>query len=203
MKLLSKLTTREKRVLLIGGLVAIALVSYQIYLWYGSIRSSVKEYAEAKQVNLEKQLSRLSEKEPLKKKLDALNSELKGLEQRLLPGDKPPVAQAELQRILKETALSSGIEIKLERPLSPVEMELYTAVPVEIGFTATTAKLKGMLYKIKTSPFLLTVTEMKSNVTNINNPVDTYTTLVVNGFIKKPANSKPKSVSKKRTGSAS
>jgi len=69
--------------------------------------------------------------------------------------------------------------------LGPVENGLYLGVPVEIGFSASTAKLKDMLYRIKTSPLLLTVTKMKVRVTNIKNPVDVYATVVVKGFIKK------------------
>lgn len=182
-----KISKREKKFLLAGGIIALIIISYQLFLWYGDFRASIKEYSEGTRVKIERQIIKISEKEVLQSKRDAADAYLKELKKGLLPGDKPAVAQAELQRVLKEMAISSNIEIKLERPLTPVDMGLYAAVPVEIGFVATTAKLKSMLYKIKTSPFLLSVSEMKTNVTNINNPVDSYTTLVINGLIKKPA----------------
>lgn len=182
-----KINKREKKFLLVVGIIALIIIPYQLFLWYSDFRTSIKEYSESKRVKLEKQINKISEKDVLQSRRDAADAYLKELKKGLLPGDKPAVAQAELQRVLKEMAISSNIEIKLERPLTPVDMELYAAVPVEIGFVATTAKLKNMLYKIKTSPFLLSVSEMKTNVTNINNPVDSYTTLVINGFIKKSA----------------
>jgi hypothetical protein len=67
---------------------------------------------------------------------------------------------------------------------------LYLGIPVEIGFNASTEKLKKMLYKIMTSETILTVTEMKILVKNIRNPVDVSATLIVNGFMKKPDLSK-------------
>ena len=83
--------------------------------------------------------------------------------------------------------MSLGIDIKSEKALNSVDSGLYLSIPVEIGFTAPTAKLKDMLYKIKTSPLLLTVPKIKSRVINVNNPADVFTTLTVEGLIiKKP-----------------
>ena len=57
---------------------------------------------------------------------------------------------------------------------------------MEIGFTASTNKLKDLLYNLRKSPVFLTVSEIKIRVTRVNNPTSIYTTLVVTGFIKKP-----------------
>lgn len=200
MKIPIKISRREKKVLLIGGIIAILLISYQFFGWYKDFRSSIKEYSEAKRFNLERQLNRISGKAVLEERFKTTDAELKEIEKGLLPGDKPPLSQAELQRLLKEMALSLNIEIKTEKTLTPVEAGPYIGVPVEIGFIATTAKLKDMLYKIKTSTYLLAVSEMNVRVTNIQNPVDAYTTLVVKGFIKKP---KTKGKDKKEGSSAS
>lgn len=200
MKIPIKISRREKKVLLVGGIIAILLISYQLFEWYRDFRNSMKEYSETKRFNLERQLNRISGKAVLEKRFKTTEAELKEIEKGLLPGDKPPISQAELQRLLKEMALSLNIEIKTEKTLTPLEAGQYIGVPVEIGFIATTAKLKDILYKIKTSPYLLTVSGINIRVTNIQNPVDAYTTLVVKGFIKK---TKTEGKDKKEGSSAS
>ncbi len=181
-----QLSTREKKVTLIGGVLAFIIISYYLFTWYSDIKAYTKGHLEAKRLNLERQLNKISEREDIQERLETINVELKSLEKGLLSGDKPPVAAAELQRLLKEMALSSGIDIKSERAMGPVDMGLYLRIPVEIGFTASTAKLKDMLYRIKTSSLLFTMSRIKVRVTNIRNPSDAYTTLIVSGFIKKP-----------------
>ncbi|MBI5050578.1 MAG: hypothetical protein HZC11_06870 [Nitrospirae bacterium] len=182
-----RISPREKKVLIIGGVLAIIILSYQLFEWYSGFKASINEFSDAKRVILEKQISKISEKGLLMKKSESVNAQIKELEKGLLSGNKPPVAAAELLRLLKDMALSLNIETKSERILNPVDAGPYMGIPVEIGFTASTAKLKSMLHRIKTSPLLFSVSEISVRVTNINNPVDAYTTLVIKGFIKKPA----------------
>jgi Tfp pilus assembly protein PilO len=181
-----RLTQREKRFILVGTIIVFLIIVYQIVSWYQGVRSSAREYVETKQLTLQRQINKILEKEEIEDRLKQVNSELNELEKGLLKGDKPPVAAAEIQKRLKALAQSLGIEIKSERTLNPTDDGLYIGIPVEIGFTASTAKLKDILYKIKTSPLLLTITKIRIRVTNIKNPVDVYATLVVKGFIKKP-----------------
>lgn len=180
-----KISQREKKFLLVGGVIVFLILIYQIVTWYRDITVSTREYIDAKQITYQKQLNKISEEEKLLRDFKIISAELKDFEKGLLSGNKPPVAAAEIQRILKSMALSLMIEIKSERALNPVDSGLYLGIPVEIGFRTSTAKLKDMLYKIKTSTLLLTVTGFKIRVTNITNPVDVYTTLIVKGFIKK------------------
>jgi Tfp pilus assembly protein PilO len=180
-----KVSQREKKFLMAGGVIVFLILTFHFVTWYRDFRASTREYIEAKQIILQKQLSKIAESKGIRKDLEVAGVELKDLEKGLLSGNKPPVAAAEVQRILKSTALSLGIEIKSERTLSPVDNGSYLGIPVEIGFTSSTAKLKDMLFAIRTSPLLLTITEMKVRVTNVSNPVDIYTTLTVKGFMKK------------------
>ncbi len=186
MKLPFKISQREKKVILIGGVVVIFIILYNIGTWYSSTMSSAREFIEAKRVTLEKQLQKISEKKQLQNTFHALEKDVENLERGLLRGSKPPVVAAQIQSVVKNMASSIGIEITLEKALNPEDKGLYLRIPVEVGFTAQTEKLKQMLYKIKTSRFLLTISEMKVIVKNTRNPMDVYTTLVVNGFIKKP-----------------
>lgn len=182
-----KINQREKRVLLAGLAVGILIVVYYSADWYGSVRNSYREYIEARQTTALKQEKKIRTKPRLEKKFVTLDTEVKVLESGLFQGDKPPIVAARIQSLLKKMAQSIGIDITLEKALAPVDQGLYLGIPVEIGFTAPTAKLKKMLYKIKTSPSLLSITGMKVIVRNLRNPSDAQTTITVNGFIKNPA----------------
>jgi hypothetical protein len=181
-----KINQREKRVILIGGIIVLVIIIYNIFSWHEGSRKSSKEYIDAKRLMLEKQLQKISEKNAIQKEFAFLNDNLKNLDRGLLRGSKPPVVAAQIQSILKEMASGIGIDITLEKALGPEDKGWYLGIPVEIGFTTQTEKLTKILYKIKASKFLLTISEMRIIVKNTRNPVDAYTTLVVNGFIKKP-----------------
>ncbi len=183
---LPDVSEREKKFLAAGGVIVFLIIIFLVFSWYGDLRKDVKELSDTRRLLLEKQLTMLSKKDMIQKRLDEVKQALGKQERAFLRGDKPPVAAAELQKFLKETASSLDIEVKLERTLSPVETDFYLGIPVEIGFAASTGKLEGLLFRLRKAPFLLMVSEMKVRVTNIRNPVDIYTTLVVTGFIKKP-----------------
>lgn len=187
MKIPIKIKPREKKTLIAGGLVAAAIMAYQIFVWYGEFKNTIQEYSDANRMKLEKQFDKISGKDILAKKLESAGAQLKQIETGLITGDTPPVAAAEIQKVLNETAESLSIEIKSERALTPVEAGAYIRIPVEIGFVAPTSKLKSMLYKISASQSLFVVSDLNVRVINITKPLDSYTTMVVSGFIKKPA----------------
>ncbi len=185
MNLPFKVNDREKKFLIYGIVAVVLIVGFNIIDWYSDKKNEINEISDAKLFMIEKQLSKIADKGYLEKYAASVRQELERQEKSLLKGGKPPVAAAALQRTLKEMASSLGIDVKLERTVNPVDTENYLGIPVEIGFKATTNELKSLLVKIKKSSYLLTVSEMKVRVTNINKAEDIYTTLVVTGFIKK------------------
>ncbi|HDH53551.1 MAG TPA: hypothetical protein ENH24_03595 [Nitrospirae bacterium] len=185
MNLPFKINEREKRFLIIGGTVLILIIAFNLFSWYSDSQKSLKEFSDARLFMLRKQLDRISEKKDIEKQYKAVKQALERQEKKLLRGNTPPVSAAALQNFLKDTASSLNIDVKLERALNPVDAEFYLAIPVEIGFTASTDELKNLLVRLRKSPFLLTVSELKVRVTNISKPEDIYTTLVVTGFIRK------------------
>jgi Tfp pilus assembly protein PilO len=200
MNLPFKVNDRERKFLVIGGIAVIAIALFYAYSWYADFKKRSDDFSDAKSIMLEKQMRRISEKDAVEKKFNELKQELEKQEKAVLQGDKPPIAAAALSSILRDAASSSGLNITMERTLNPYDVHYYLAVPVEIGFTTTTEKLKELLFKLRSSSFLLTVSQIKIRVVNVSNPVDTFTSLIVTGFIKKPAEEKTggKEVSKAR-----
>lgn len=190
MKLPIRVNQREKRFLMIGGLAVLLIMAFSLFSWYSDFMERAGSVSDAKIVLLKKQLTKLSERDDLQMRVSAFKEDFERRKSSLLKGEKPPVAAAELQRILKEMASSLNIDVNLERTLTPVDFNFYLGIPVEIGFTSNTDKLNNMLYMLQQSPFLLTITDMKVRVTNVNNPVSVNATLQIMGFVEKPSSEK-------------
>ena len=180
-----RLSTREKRFILVGGILASLIISYHVSMWYSGMITYTREQLETKRTHLQRFLNKLSQRDEIQRRLSEIENELRGLEKGLLLGDKPPVAAAELQKVLKDMALSSGVEIKSERALGAAEAGMYLRIPVEIAFITSTKGLVDMLHRIRSSPLLLTVSRLRVRVTDVRNPEKVFTTLIVSGFIRK------------------
>ncbi|UCH81900.1 MAG: hypothetical protein JSW20_04550 [Nitrospiraceae bacterium] len=180
-----KVNEREKKFLVIGGIAVILIVIFQLFNWYSVTKERLKDYSGDKYYILQKQLDKISEKDSIENQEKMIIAEIERLETSLLTGNTPPVAAAALQKFLKDTASSANIDVKLERTLNPVVLDNYLGIPVEIGFSTKTRNLENVLVRLRKSPFLLSVSEIKIRVTNISKPEEIYTTLVVTGFIKK------------------
>ena len=179
-----KVNEREKKFLIIGGIAIFLILIFQLFTWYNVTKDRVKDFSDDKYYMLQKQMDRINESKNIDNQAKRVEAELKTLENTLLKGGTPPVAAADLQKFLKDTAAISNIDVKLERTLNPVILEDYLGIPVEIGFSTTTKSLQDLMVRLRKSAYLLTVSEIKIRVTNISKPEEMYTTLVVTGFIR-------------------
>jgi len=185
MQLPFRVTPRERIFLVVGGIIILMIIISQAVSWYSNYMKGMRELSGAKLLMLEKQLNKLAKRDVLKKEIEIIKKDIDEQERLLLRGSRPPVIAAQLQKILKEKAASLNIEVRVERTLNPIDAGFYLGIPVEIGFVTSTAGLKDFLYALRELPYLLAISEMKVRVTNITNPVDIYTTLIVTGFTKK------------------
>jgi Tfp pilus assembly protein PilN len=186
MNILTKISEREKKFLIIGAVSILLILIYYAYGQYADFREQVSDFSGSRTRLLETQLTKIAKKEVLQKQVDDIRKKLGTHENLFLKGSKAPVAAAELQKTIKDISSGLNIDIRLERALNPVDALYYTGIPVEVGFTSSTFALKELLAQLRTTPFLLNVTEMKIRVLNISKPEDINVTLVVSGFIKKP-----------------
>ncbi|KPK02113.1 MAG: hypothetical protein AMK71_03385 [Nitrospira bacterium SG8_35_4] len=188
--ILSKISERERKFIVLGGIAVFLIIVYHVYGLYSDFKIQAEEYSGTRVLMLEKQLAKLTDRESLEKRADEIKKEVAGYEMLFLRGNKPPVAAAELQQTIKDIASSLSIEIRLERALNPVDEDFFMSVPVEIGFTSSTARLKSLLERLRATPFLINITEMQVRVLNVSKPEDINVTLVVSGYIKKPMDDK-------------
>lgn len=180
-----KIGKREKKALIIGGIAIFIILSYLLVEGFIGYRNDLLLKKDAERLKLSHLIGKIAYKGETEKRAIEAKTELGDAEKGLIIGDKPAVGAAELQKILKDMASSTGIEIKSERIINPVEMDAYSIISVEITFISTIAKLKDLLYSIEASPFILAIPDMKIRVMNIRNPTDIQVNLTVKGLIKR------------------
>lgn len=180
-----KIGKREKKVIILGGVAALLIFSYLSYDWFIGYKDNIETKKNTRRNQLGYMIRKAAEKDETEKRLVEVKNELAEAEKKLVPGDKPAVGAAELQRILKDMASLNGIDITSEKILNPLEVNPYTAISIEVTFVSTAAKFRNLLYGIENSPFLLTIPDMKIRVTNVKNPTDVQVTLAVRGLMRK------------------
>lgn len=178
---------RDRQAALIGIVAVIGIISIWAWLSLSEAQQATREQIAAKRALFEKQLTRIAEKEIIAKQLEAAQSTLKQLENGTLPGDKPPVAAAELQSALKEMAISVGIDIVGEKALPSVSSGEYHTIPVEVSFITNTQRFRDLLTRIDTGPLNLAVLDFKVQAVSVSTTGEQTVTLKVAGLWRKGA----------------
>ena len=112
-----KITSREKKAIYIAAVVvALVLLIYLIPRLLPNSDSLAQQVANKKSMLL-KHLKTVSQKETYQKRVEQYSQHLQQDMMRLLPGDNPNVAEAELQKLLMRFADQSGVEINRKNTL--------------------------------------------------------------------------------------
>jgi hypothetical protein len=181
-----KISRREKRLILIGLLSIILFVSFD-YLadltYYRPQR--IREQLFHERNKLERSQLKVETRPKLEAKVNATRDKVANLQRRLLPGDKPPVAAANLQQIIDDIAGQTNIEIKTQKINKPIEHALMLEVPVQVVFRCNVGDLKNFLYRIESHPKLLTIPKWSIRVLNHRDPKQIQVNMTITGFITK------------------
>ncbi|MCP4351779.1 MAG: hypothetical protein GY795_40470 [Desulfobacterales bacterium] len=187
--------TKERKYILIGG--AILLFFAAIYRFGSDFEGfdSLEDDIALKEKKLAKYYQIVQEKSDLEAKHMRFNRALDRAEAGLLSGRTHALAAVDIQNILNDIAGRTGVEINSMRVLKkqknkPEEEEdsvenLYTSVHVQITVSSTIRQLKEVIYKIESSLKLLRVTGMRIRLTSVRQVEKIYSTLTVEGFMKR------------------
>jgi general secretion pathway protein M len=180
-----KINIREKKVLLVTIGAASILLAY-FYIVEPLIASQQSISAElANSVNTLKQNQlKVSRQQKLKQKLERLKQEFNQLEAGLLPGNKAPIAAAELQKIIKKIVTRQGVSIISEKVLKPVDMGIYQRIAVQVTVRCLTSKLKKIIYQIENHEIMLNIPQISIKLVNTRHPKDVQAMMLVEGAIK-------------------
>jgi type II secretory pathway component PulM len=184
------LRPRERRLLLVAGLLGIGVAGY-VYVAEPLIErhAATRELVVARRGLLVRQERLVARSEAYGRELEALRAEIARRQGRLLAGDKAPVAASELQKLVKTTAQEAGIEVRSERILAPVDRGGYAEVPVEVTLSGPIRGLTTFLHRLEEAPVLLALTDLKVRASATGASRDLSATIALSGFIPAAAGS--------------
>jgi hypothetical protein len=193
-----KITARE-RWFVIGGSVVVGavLIFYAMTLLLPN-REDLAQTVEFKKRMLLKQRETLKLEETYKKRVEQYEKHLQQDMMRFLPGDNPNVAGAELQKVLKDFADQSGVEITQKNNLPEKKIgDMLTKVSVRIETNCNPDQLVQFLTAIENYDKLLKIEEFMITSFRIQKRYEIRPSLTVVGYISTP---EPKPEEKSTTG---
>jgi Tfp pilus assembly protein PilO len=178
------LRPRERRLLILAALIAIGVAGY-VYVVEPLVEAhaATRELVVARRGLLARQERLVARSEAYGKELAELRAEIDRRRQRLLAGDKAPVAASELQKLVKTTAQEAGIEVRSERILAPVDRGGYAEVPVEMTLTGPIRGLISFLHRLDEAPILVAMTDLKVRAPATGASRELSATIALSGFI--------------------
>jgi len=178
------LQPRERRLLLIGALIAAAVLGYwQIVEPLMARHQEVTSLIAAREELLARQQRLVARRERYAREEKDLRAEIAHRRARLLSGDKAPLAASELQNLVKTTAQETGIEVRTERILPTTERGGYVEVPVEVTLAGPIRSIVGFLHRLEAAPVLLSVHDLKLRVVSVAATREILATLALTGYM--------------------
>ncbi len=156
---------RTKLLLAVGCVLLIVGVGYRFQPRIQGIWSPNEEIV-IKEKQLKKYRKIAKSGKLLAERIKANEKVMKKLQAGLLSGTTPALAAVDIQNILNDIAVKSGIEIRKVRVLKPEEMDEaeYIGIPVQFTLSSTVRQLKGILYGIDNASRYLSVKKITIKV---------------------------------------
>ena len=186
---LTLIVDKRRRYLLIAGAVLLLFgFAFWLFPFFEGIQGGQTDIA-AQKKRVAKYRQTVKGRGELEARLVSLNKSLEQVEAGLLTVKTAALAAVDIQNILNEIALGSGVEIKSVQVLTSQnqkqDAELYISVPVQFTVSATIRQLKDILYKIEASPkFFLTVERIGISVAGAGGPGQMRVDITVSGIMK-------------------
>jgi len=156
-----KISSREKMALAAGA-VAVALFVFSKWIAVPVVRfvSGAPEQIEAKLTVLEAYQAVVARGPGLESKNSSLDAALERYSVFFLPGEKPPLAAAALERRLKEFAAEVGLKIVSQKILAHRTEEFSIEIPVQIVATGTIENFRDFIVLLQGEEVYIGIEEM-------------------------------------------
>ena len=184
---LNLMIDKRRRYLLIAGAVLLLFgLAFWLFPFFEGIQGGQTDIATQKK-RVAKYRQTVKGRGEIEARLASLNKSFERVEAGLLSGKTAALAAVDIQNIINEIALGSGVEIKSMQVLSSQkrDSDLYISVPIQFTVSATIRQLKDILYKIEASPkFFLTVERIGISVVGASGPGQIRVDITVAGVMK-------------------
>ena len=176
---------RRERILIGGGVVVVLLVALYLFLVEPLVERAREagSRATAREAVLERRRLTIARGPRIAEELQAMKSRLESESARLLRGPTAPLAASELQKLVKEAAASTNMEVRSERVLAASDRAGLQEVPIEIVIAGSIRDTVAALYRIEHADRLLMIKDLKIRVVAIGQPRELMTTLTVAGYV--------------------
>lgn len=153
-------------------IILMGLLFYQYgYLRIRSELATIKEEQAIKTKTLEKYINLISEKPHLEARLASLRETRKSDDSKLIEGQTPSLAAAQLQEIVKSTITGRGGTISSERVGKPEDLGKFKIIRVSVDAVMPDSRaLSEILYSIETRTPHLVIKELDARVKNYRDP---------------------------------
>jgi len=187
---------KKKTLWLILSLIgALTLYFLGIIPWLEA-KKKMEEEIQMKQHLVLKYQEYINGKKGIEEDLRNLRLRFENIKKRLIEGETPQLASANLQEIIKKIATSKDIQIRSFRILEPKDLNYYRRISIQIDFNPTHSLLNlvQFLSEIENHEKMLNVSEMDLLVFNIRMPNNIQGNLTISGWMEKE---KPKEKEKR------
>lgn len=181
---MTTLSKRERALLGLAVGVAFVLAGY-VYLVEPTLARAreLRALIPAREEVLTKRRALIAQRQAYAARLEEVSRAVEQASKRFLPGATPPLAASELQRLVKELASQSSVEVRSERILTPVERGRLLEIPLEITVAGGIRDILVLLYRLEGTGKILTLQELKVRVISVGQPKELLTTLTVSGYV--------------------
>jgi len=180
-----KISKRDRRVLIIGGLgcAVLLLIIYGILPFFES-RSEMEAKLEREQRRLEQSLQILQSESYYRTQTIELEETLERYRTQLLDAEDSTRARVQLQAIVRELAEESGVTISRSNPMQEQKVGEYAEIILQVNLEGGVQELTDFLYAISTHPKFLKIGQFRINVSRSRKPVRMQPQMRVSGFIR-------------------
>jgi len=184
---------RRERTLIGLGMGTVLVVGIYLFLVEPLVDRAreAKGRTVAREVALERRRLLIAQGPRIAEELQRITRRLESESARLLRGPTAPLAASELQKLLKDVAASSNMEVRSERVLPATDREGLQEVPIEIIIAGSIRDTMTALYRLERIDRLLMIKDLKMRTVAVGPPRELMTTVTVAGYVMPDARSRP------------
>jgi Tfp pilus assembly protein PilO len=184
---------RRERTLIGLGMAAVLVVGIYLLLVEPLVDRAreAKGRTAAREAALERRRLLIAQGPRSAEELQRVTRRLESESARLLSGPTAPLAASELQKLLKDVAAGSNMEVRSERVLPATDREGLQEIPIEIIVVGSIRDTMTALYRLEHTDRLLMIKDLKIRVVAAGQPRELMTTLTVAGYVMPDPRSRP------------
>ena len=188
---MASLGRRERTLIGLGVAIVLLLAIYVLLVEPLVDRArEAKNRTVAREAALERRRLMIAQGPRIAEELQRVTRRLESESARLLRGPTAPLAASELQKLLKDVAAGSNMEVRSERVLAATDREGLQEIPIEIIVVGSIRDTMTALYRLEHTDRLLMIKDLKIRVVAVGQPRELMTTLTVAGYVMPDARSR-------------